>query len=209
MKKLFLALLFPTVLLAQEPVLEVQEVVPQDSIKTSKITISVYGILSEPSHAGLSIEREIKSARLDGGLYSFLINGGAGFMSYNNTRIGDISGNGFVIEVGARMYHEKNGRKTGLFAENLLAYGSIEFDKNNTSDPYDPNVTNNPFKGTYSYVSVFNPNAGYKFIRSKSFVFEASIGANWKWELDAKGEVDNADFFNVLFRVGAKVGYRF
>ena len=200
MKKLFLALLFPAVLLAQEPVVVVQEAVPQDSAKTARVTISGYGVLSEPSHVGISVERESKSTRFDGGLHSFLINAGAGFISYNNTRIGDIEGEGFVIQVGARMYHDKNGRKTGLFAENLLEYGNLKFDKKNSGGD---------FTGTYSYVSLFNPNAGYKFIRSKSFVFEASIGANWKWELDAKGEVNNADFFNVLFRVGAKVGYRF
>jgi len=200
MKRLIFALLFPVVLLAQEPVLLVEEVVPQDSVKTAKVTISAFGIVSEPAQVGISFEREVKSTRFDGGLHSFLVNVGAGFMSYNNTRIGDISGEGVVVEVGARIYHDKKGRKTGLFAENLLSYGNVKFNEANSDGD---------FKGTYSYVSLINPNAGYKFIRSKSFVFEASIGANWKWELDPSGDVDNADFFNVLFRVGAKVGYRF
>ncbi len=200
MKKLFFVLLFPAILLAQDRVRPVEQVVPQDSIKTAKVTISAFGIISEPAQAGISFEREVKSTRFDGALHSFLVNIGAGFMSYNNTAIGDVSGEGFVIEAGARIYHDKNGRKSGLFAENLLSYGNIKFDEKNG----DGN-----FKGTYSYVSLLNPNAGYKFIRSNSFVFEASIGANWKWELDPTGVVDNADFFNVLFRIGAKVGYRF
>jgi len=152
-------------------------------------------IASEPGQYGVSIEDE-----REGGMRSGLFNLAYGTMTYKNTVLGDISGNGLVIELGARTYHRKRGKKTGLYAENFISYGQIKFDKSTPTEEFD---------GTYSYWSFINPNVGFKILVTDHFVIEPSVGANWKIEVKGKGDVDNKDFFNIILRAGVKFGYRF
>ena len=196
-KLLYFLLLVPTLIWSQERRFEREKdtIVYKDSIYEARTTVSAFVLASEPGQYGISFEDE-----KEGGMQSGLFNLAYGSMTYKNTVLGDLTGNGFVIELGARRYHRKRGVKTGLYAENFISYGAIKFDESTPTEK---------FEGTYSYWSLINPNIGYKLIISDHFVIEPSVGANWKWEVRGKGDVDNKDFFNIVLRAGVKVGYRF
>jgi hypothetical protein len=111
------------------------------------------------------------------------------------------TGAGFVLDLGGRTYWKK-GSTNGIYTENFWSYGNIKFDE--------PQILplQSKFNGTYSYFSMINPNLGYK-INVGNFSLDPSLGFNWKWEFKGKGDFDNNLTDNFVFRVGAKVGYRF
>ncbi|MBC8644534.1 autotransporter domain-containing protein [Flavobacterium lindanitolerans] len=191
---LLLAILLPTFSFAQET--------KNDNTETSglkpRFTISGNTTFSDPSQAGLSTE--YKSKNLDSGRNSSnILNLSYGMMNYDNNIV-DVDGTGFVIELGSRTYIEK-GKWDGFYAENFISYGNIKFDENIGGL--------GKFDGTYSYWSIINPNVGYRFMIGKNVSIDPYVGANWKWEVKGKGDVDNKDVDNFVFRGGIKIGYSF
>lgn len=189
---LFLALLIPTLNFAQEKETVKEEVIGQ------KWTVSGNYNYSDPSQFGASIEYKSKHKSSDRNT-STLLNLSGATINYDNDFV-DIDGDGFVVELGSRTYVEK-GKWDGFYGENFISYGNIKFDEDIAG------LGN--FDGTYSYWSIINPNIGYKFIIGKGLSIDPSIGANWKWEVRGKGDVDNKYIDNFVFRAGIKIGYNF
>lgn len=189
---LLLALLIPALNFAQE-----KETV-KDSVPTHRFTLSGSSIFSDPSQAGLNIEYKSKH-KSNGRNTSSVLNLSVGIMNFDND-LADIDGNGFVIELGNRTYIEK-GKWDGFYGENFISYGNVKFDETVAGV--------GKFEGTYSYWSIINPNVGYKFMIGKNVSIDPFIGANWKWEVKGKGDVDNKYVDNFVFRAGLKIGYTF
>ncbi|MBA9073980.1 hypothetical protein GGR22_002147 [Flavobacterium gossypii] len=195
MKRILLfALLLPALNFAQEK----QEANEETAIVGPKLTLSANFNYSDPMQYGLSLEYKKKHKEGERNS-SHLLNISAASLNYDNDVV-DIDGNGFVIELGSRTYVEK-GKWDGFYAENFISYGNVKFDE-------DVAGLGN-FDGTYSYWSIINPNVGYKFMIGKNFSIDPSIGANWKWEVKGKGDVDNKNIDNFVFRAGIKIGYSF
>jgi len=196
MKKiLLLAMFIPVISFAQETK---KEETKEETTPTARITLSGNFIASDPSQFGLSLEYKSKHKDNDRNSAQILNVSGA-FMDYESA-LPDVKGNGFAIELGSRTYIEKN-RWDGLYAENSISYGNIKFDENVAGF--------GKFEGTYSYWSIINPNVGYKIMLGKNLAIDPYIGANWKWEVKGKGDVDNKNVDNFVFRAGIKIGYNF
>lgn len=161
---------------------------------SQEYVLSLFGSASEPSAFGLSIEstreKEDNKAR------SGILNIARTSMDYGSG-IFEISGNGFLIDLGVRRYFKEEAK--GFYSENFLTYGNVKF----SEDFFGEKIT-----GTYSYWSIINPNFGYR-INLGNFVIDPSIGFNWKWEVKGKGVIDNKEINNLVFRGGVKVGYSF
>jgi hypothetical protein len=155
-------------------------------IDVPKVTLSANFLYSDPSQFGLSMEFKGK-AKDSGRNKSGILNVSAGSMEYKN-----ITGSGFVIELGNRVYDEG---WDGFYGENFISYGNIKFNENGQ-------------EGTYSYWSIINPNIGYKVNLGANFSLDPSIGCNWKWEVKGKG-IENKEIDNFVFRAGIKLGYSF
>ncbi|WP_296148413.1 hypothetical protein [uncultured Flavobacterium sp.] len=194
MKKiLFLAMLLPALSFAQE----IKEEIKTEEVQ-KRFTISGNYTFSDPSQFGVSLEYKSKKTD-DGRNYSHLLNLSGAKMDYESN-IADIDGDGFVVELGSRTYIEK-GKWEGFYGENFISYGNVKFDENIAGL--------GKFDGTYSYWSIINPNVGYRFILGEHLCIDPSIGANWKWEVKGKGDVDNKNVDNFVFRAGIKIGYNF
>lgn len=194
MKKILaFALLLPFMNFAQETT---EEVKTPEELK-NRFTLSGNFIFSDPSQFGVSLEYKNKSKEHDRNT-SKLLNISGAKMNYESN-IADVDGDGFVIELGTRTYFQK-GKWDGFYGENFISYGNIKFDENLGAL--------GDFDGTYSYWSIFAPNVGYRFMVGK-VSFDPSIGANWKWEVKGKGDVDNKNVDNFVFRAGLKIGYTF
>jgi len=161
------------------------------------ITISVNANASEPAMFGVSMEWE-RSKMKYGRNSSFLLNISATGLQYDNGVV-DVTGNGFAFEIGSRNYFKK-GSYAGFYTQSFLTYSSTSFnERTSTGD----------FNGKYSYWSLINGDLGYKINIGKHFSIDPSVGFNWKWEVKGKGDVDNKQFDNFVFRAGVKAGYRF
>jgi len=189
---LFLALLIPAMNFAQET----KEEVKTEELK-NRFTASASYTFSDPSQFGLSLEYKNKGTEHDRHT-SKILNISYAQMEYDSN-FGDIDGEGFAIELGSRTYMQK-GKWDGFYGENFISYGNVKFDENLG--------TLGDFDGTYSYWSIFNPNVGYRFLIG-GLSIDPSIGANWKWEVKGKGDVDNKNVDNFVFRAGIKIGYTF
>jgi len=161
------------------------------------ITISANANVSEPSMLGVSIEWE-KSKTRHGRNGSLLLNIAATQLQYDN-KVVDVTGNGFAFELGSRNYFKK-GTFEGFYTQSFLTYSSTKF---NERTPL------GNFEGKYTYWSLINGDIGYKINIGKHFSIDPSVGFNWKWEVKGKGDVDNKQFDNFVFRAGIKAGYRF
>ena len=195
MKKiLFLALFLPMVSFAQE---ETTTTEVKSEVPTNRFTVAANYTFSDPSQFGLSFEYKNKNTEHDRNT-SKLLNLSYSQMNYDNNFV-DVDGEGFVIELGSRTYIQK-GKWDGFYGENFISYGNIKFDEQIGSL--------GKFDGTYSYWSIFNPNVGYRFLIGGVSI-DPSIGANWKWEVKGKGDVDNKNVDNFVLRAGIKIGYSF
>lgn len=187
---LLLSLLFPVLLLAQE----------QDYQKAKidkPMTFSAFGNYSEPLMAGVSMEfvyAEYKKKRFT----ALMTNVSAGMMTLESDVVGDIEGTGIVVELGTRTYYQK-GKAEGIYTESFLTYGNINFEEDTPLGTFD---------GRYAYWSLVNGNVGYK-ITLGDFCIDPSIGFAWKWEVKGRGDIDNKEFNNLVWRAGLKLGYRF
>jgi hypothetical protein len=194
MKKfLFLAMFLPIVSFAQE-VKEENATTPE--VK-NRLTVSGNFLYSDPTQFGLSLEYKNKKQEHERNTSKILNLSGAK-MNYDSNIV-DIDGDGFVIELGSRTYIEK-GKWDGFYGENFISYGNVKFDENLGGL--------GEFDGTYSYWSIINPNVGYRLMAGP-VSFDASVGANWKWEVKGKGDIDNKYVDNFVFRAGIKIGYTF
>ncbi len=68
-----------------------------------------------------------------------------------------------------------------------MCYGNVKFDESY-------------FKGTYSYWILIDGNIGYKMQVVKNLYLDPSIGFSWKWEVKGRGDVDNKDINNLIYR---------
>lgn len=114
--------------------------------------------------------------------------------------LNDVTGTGFTIDAGHRIYYSKKKKDflRGWYGENTLQYGNVSFSDNTFN-----------FDGTYSYFSLFNTSAGYRFGLSENLIIDLYGGFNWRWEFKGKGDVDSKEFENLVPRLGVSLGYSF
>ncbi len=191
MKKLILLLLIPVLSFAQdEPATE------KSTFDEEGTTIGLYLLASDPGQFGVSYEQFYTDDK--GFVNSALANVGYSALTLDYGMF-EVTGEGTVIELGSRRFFKKN-RFYGFYSESFISYGTIKFDK----EP----VALGVFSGRYSYISLINPNLGYKIRLGKKFSFEPSVGFNWKWEIKGKGDVDNKNIDNFVPRIGVKIAYK-
>lgn len=124
----------------------------------------------------------------------------------NNIGLPDIDGQGVQIDFGSRTYFNRTSWK-GLYLQNCLTAGKIWFKDDIPASAF---TTAQHVSGFYNYISIFNPDFGYKLATAGGFSAEAAIGCIWKWELKGKADdIDNRMFDNFNPRVGVKLGYQF
>lgn len=198
-KLLLLAMLIPAINFAQETKTEETKTETEIAKEPSaKFTLSANYTYSDPSQTGFSLE--YKSKRMDNNRNtSKILNVSNAWMDYESP-LADVKGHGFAIELGSRTYLQKD-KWDGLYIENTVSYGNIKFDENV--------AVFGKFEGTYSYWSIFNPNVGYKITVAKNVSLDPYVGANWKWEVKGKGDIDNKNVDNFVFRAGVKLGFTF
>lgn len=112
-----------------------------------------------------------------------------------------ISGTGFGVEWGRKRFFNKQETKGFYFGSRIMA-GSIYFDGYISS-------LSKFFEGRYSYLSFLAPDLGYKLLIAEKISVDLHLGTAWLIEIKGKGDVDNKDFNNWVFRGGLLVGYRF
>lgn len=170
----------------------------QQKLDDNNITISANYSYSEPSLFGISAEFSNDYLVLFNHNTSTLLNVSVAQMKYDNN-IEKVTGTGYTVEIGHKFYRTR-GRKYGAYIQWLLAYSNTSFDENT-------HLGN--FNGKYSYWSLINNDIGYKIRIGKNFSLDPSLGYNWKWEVKAKGDIDNIYTDNFVFRCGVKLGYSF
>jgi len=180
MKKLFITLLlFPIIAISQK-----------------EHSISTFVNLSMPSDVGIVYEFKgfnlLKNSKKKEN-QSTLIHIAGSSLEYKENGF-STTGTGYSFGIGKREYLGKE--KKGWYFENSTVYSSIEF-------------SDFMFSGTYSYYSLFNSNVGYKTFIGKNINIEPFIGYMWKWEIKGKGDIDNKNIDNLVFRAGFKLGYSF
>lgn len=191
MKKIFTLATFiiGSALLAQESETENVQKKPE---KLRAISLNITG--STPTQIGVSYERMAVFSDKHS-LVAHISSGGI-ILSLGDE---EVAGSGFVGEIGIREYFKPN-KFRGFYAATYLSYGNIKFDE--------PTNWDRNFQGTYSYVSFFSPELGYKFMLG-NFAIDPFIGAMWKIQIKAKGDMDNNAVDNWAPRIGFKIGYTF
>lgn len=164
----------------------------QEPSTKADITVSPYYLFSSPTHYGLSFELN-KGTLFGSGGNSSILQVAYGTMTYE---VGNqqSDGTGYVIEVGSRGYFKE--KDFGVYSQNTLAYGNIQFEESG-------------FKGTYSYFSFLNPTVGYKFKFGDNLSIDPSVGVQWVIQMKGSGFVDNKNVDEWAGRFGIKVGYTF
>ena len=192
MKKLLFMLVFvPVIAMAQEKVVEKTI----EKVKKER-TLSVMDVVSDINSFGLSYESNAGKHWIFKNLKSTdILNV---FLTYGVLTNGfiDIPGNGWGVEVGTRTYLKKEVTK-GFYYQNSFNYSNLRFNANGVD-------------GTYSYVSLINPDFGYKVKIAKVVNFELNAGFMWRWEmLKGQGNLDNKMFDNLVPKLGVKLGWIF
>lgn len=159
-----------------------------------KGTITLLSSASHGSNLQVGFELPIEKGRVFGLKYSTIIQ--LGYSQNTKTLPGlyDIQGNAFIGSYGVKLYLNKN-KVWGWNIQNSIEAATYKYD--------DPN-----YSGKYSYVSLVNPEIGYK-VKMKNFVLEPQLGFSWAYELDDKGDVNNDDFDDVMPKLGLRAGYMF
>lgn len=188
---LFIAMILPIVTFAQE------ESATKVEAKKER-TLSLFTNASQPAQLGISFEEQFEPSE-NGYNSSSIFQLSIGTMTVDN--FDTFTGIGFIADSGFRAYLKK-ASWSGFYAENFFTYGRIKFDTPMIIGLQDQ------FIGTYTYMSLINPNLGYKINLGK-FSIDPSIGFNWKWEFKGKGDFQNSLADNFVPRIGVKAGYRF
>lgn len=110
----------------------------------------------------------------------------------------DIASRSVSVGLGYRSYFSKTQTMRGFFSSNEFVWYQSEWDDSR-------------FSGTYSYVSFFAPELGYKLGlgKNKNINIELLVGTIWKIEIKGKGDVDNKNFENWAGKLGFGLGYTF
>jgi len=164
----------------------------QEAKKQADITVSPYYLASNPSQYGVSFELN-KGSLFGKGGNSSILQVAYGTMTYEVGNL-EAEGTGYVIEIGSRGYFKE--KDFGVYTQNTLAYGNIQFEELG-------------LKGTYSYFSFLNPTVGYKFKFGKNLSIDPSVGVQWVIQMKGSGFVDNNNVDEWAGRFGIKVGYTF
>lgn len=176
-----------------EPIKEAPAaVVPQPEPPKKQTLLGFNYNYTEPFHYGFSIETSTRDK-----YKNFFVNINLAKLDYDALREG-LQGSGFAVEVGNRVFKDKN--LEGFYTENAITYGKVKFDEYRYNAPR--------LKGEYSYWSIINPSIGYRF-RALDLAFDTFAGFMWKWEVRGKGDVDNKDFDNFVFKAGFRVSFVF
>ncbi len=195
MKKIiYLLIAIPMVAFAQEKKEEKTE-----SLKIKEHTVSLFLNVADPAGFGLSYEGTASTTIVFKEHYDSEIF----YINYAGTSLDvgpykkNITAGGYEFGIGNRTYLSKL-KNSGFYAESFwFTYGEVKFD----------DVL---LKGKYSYISIVNPDLGYKVKIAKVINFELNTGFTWKWEmLKGQGDIDNKMFDNLVPKIGLKVGYIF
>jgi hypothetical protein len=168
------------------------------STRDKALTLSVYGSFIDLNQVGLSLEflgssdTSTMNSKTHSWYSSKVVDAAYGMMRYEAGG-GHTDGNGFVVDLGSRMYF--GTANSALYFANYLSYGNIKF-------------TENGADGTYSYFSFFSPELGYK-IKAGNFAIDPFAGIMWKLEIKGQGGIDNKNVNEWTPRVGIKLGYQF
>jgi hypothetical protein len=119
----------------------------------------------------------------------------------------DIDGNGIGAEIGTKTYYNKNEHK-GFYGASYITAGSIKFDEKNIF-PNAATGASTDFDGTYTYLSLFSPELGYKLLIGNKVAINLHMGTSWLIEFKGKGDVDNKSFDNWVLNGGFAIGYNF
>ena len=176
--------------------LSAQDNTSQSAQNVRPHTLSVNGMLSDPSQFGLSYE--FSGFTLHPEKSTNMVNISYAVMNYEAGSV-DVNGQGLAIELGHKSYYSKERPFTGFYTANYLSYGNVRFEES---------FFLGNFKGTYSYFSFFNPEIGYKIVLG-NFVLDPFIGAMWKIEIKGRGDIDNKNVNVWAPRAGVKIGYNF
>jgi|GEM_PF-439698 len=174
----------------------------ETTVYDSNVTISAFGSFPEQNQVGLSIEflGSKKTKAMNDKSFSFysskIVNLSYGMMDYDVPGA-DIDGKGFVVELGPRTYFL--GRNSGPYLGNYVSYGRFTFDDDFGGGNDD---------GTYSYISLFSPEAGFK-AKLGPVAIDPFIGIMWKIEIKGEGYIDNRNVDEWVPRIGLKIGYEF
>jgi hypothetical protein len=188
---LLLAVVITSQLSAQEKAVEPAK--EPARVLEDKFTVSLGLRSSDPASFGVSIE--IKNQKKIFGYNNsaiYEIGLAATYLTLGNS---DITGSGFIIFSGTKNFLKKESWK-GFYIQNGAEFCSIKF-----SDAF--------YSGTYKYISIFNPDLGFKWQVSKEFSVDPSIGCLWKIEFKGTGDVDNNIYSSFVPKVGLRIGYSF
>lgn len=174
--------------------------IPLGVVAQRKIGVSGFYMFSQPETYGISLEESFRDFPIE----SFIVNIGKSHMYYD---IGNqsIKGKGYGFEVGYRTYR---CRSRGGYFENLFSFARVNFDGNYFEKNDIPKIHPQVFKGSYIYWTLINPSFGYRF-KAKPIFVDVFGGFTWKWELKGRGDVDNKQFDNFVFKAGVKIGFIF
>lgn len=181
--------------------------------KKKEIVVSFYLNFSDPGNFGLSGEYELRETKLFGFIgkeekfkNSILLNVSvaASSLSNENPDVENIYGSGIQIDLGFRNYLKANQMK-GFYFENFLSWGNVNFDE----DIFYLDDKVGHFDGKYSFVSLINPDLGYKLKVAKILNLELNAGFTWKWEIKGQGDIDNKMFDNLVPKIGCRLGWIF
>ena len=167
------------------------------SLVAQKNSLSLTTTFSQPTDLGFTYERFLKGKEGED-KNSRLFSAGLSGMTYK-VQDYEFSGSGFYVASGSRSYFN-NTAHSGFYLENYLIYSSLSFD--DVDWPAS-------IKGKYSYFSMINPTAGYKFMIGKNLSINPYAGMNWKWEIKGTEDIDNKEVDNLVFRLGLSIGYQF
>jgi hypothetical protein len=170
-----------------------EKAVEPKRVLEDKYTVGLGLTSSDPALFGvlLEIKKQSKVFKLNSSdVFEIAI--GATGVTIGNT---EITGGGFVFRSSTRYFLKKESWK-GFYLQSGFEGGTIKFSNVN-------------YSGSYKYLSLFNPDLGFKWQVSKRFSIDPAIGFMWKIEIKGSGDVDNTSFDNVVPKIGLKIGYSF
>jgi hypothetical protein len=113
-----------------------------------------------------------------------------------------VKGSGFIGEFGYRLFFNKQ-KFNRWYVQNSVSAGYINFD-----DTYNYGICRYNYTGTFSFVSIIQPEIGFKACIGR-FCVDTAIGYQWNIELKSQGEFNNQIVDNTFIKAGIKVGYMF
>lgn len=182
---------------------EVTETTTITKTRDNSVTVSAFGAFPEMNQLGVSIEflgaKKETTSTVHKNITLFesnIFQVAYGMMNYE-VEGEDSDGHGFTIDLGSRHYW--GAENNGFYTSSFLSYGNIKFEETFVGGKVD---------GTYSYISLLNPEIGYK-INMGNFSIDPFAGIMWKIEIKGKGFIDNRHVDEWTPRVGIRAGYQF